>query len=201
MPPGAAHRTGAATQNLNEVAKRMERYSDEELDEFKEIIKENYQQAKKELQLLRDQVSEFSENISEGFGADYTQDSSSVNQLEMLNEQVLRKRDQVQDLQNAMLRIKNKVYGVCSVTGKLIDRKRLEAVPTTTKSLEGMKLQASGIMDVTAQDLARQANERKEGPNKIISKIKKPPPPKAKPAPKKKSRRRKKVEDEDDDMI
>ncbi len=179
----------------------MERYSDEELEEFKVIIKENYQQAKKELQMLRDQISEFSENISEGFGADYTQDSSSVSQLELLNEQVIRKRDQVQDLQNAMLRIKNKVYGVCSVTNKLIDRKRLEAVPTTTKSLEGMKLQASGVMDVTAQDLARMANERKEGPNKIISKIKKPPPPKAKPVKKKRSRRRKSEEDEEDDLI
>ena len=179
----------------------MERYSDEELDEFKVIIKDAYQQAKKELQMLRDQVSEFSENISEDFGADYTQDSSSVNQLEMLNEQVIRKRDQVQDLQNAMLRIKNKVYGVCSVTGKLIDRKRLEAVPTTTKSLEGMKLQASGVLDVTAQDLARRASERKEGPNKVISKIKKPPPPKAKPVVAKKSRRRKKEDEEEEDLI
>ena len=179
----------------------MERYSDEELDEFKEIIKDAYQQAKKELQMLRDQVSEFSENISEDFGADYTQDSSSVSQLEMLNEQVIRKRDQVQDLQNAMLRIKNKVYGVCSVTGKLIDRKRLEAVPTTTKSLEGMKLQASGVLDVTAQDLARRASERKEGPNKVISKIKKPPPPKAKPVVAKKSRRRKKMDEEEEDLI
>ena len=179
----------------------MERYSDEELDEFKAIIKDAYQQAKKELQMLRDQVSEFSENISEDFGADYTQDSSSVSQLEMLNEQVIRKRDQVQDLQNAMLRIKNKVYGVCSVTGKLIDRKRLEAVPTTTKSLEGMKLQASGVLDVTAQDLARRASERKEGPNKVISKIKKPPPPKAKPVVAKKSRRRKKEDEEEEDLI
>jgi RNA polymerase-binding transcription factor DksA len=179
----------------------MERYSDKELEEFKQIIKDNYRQAKQELQMLRDQVAEFSENITEGFGADYTEDSSSVSQLELLNEQVLRKRDQVQDLQNAMLRIKNKVYGVCSVTGKLIDRKRLEAVPTTTKSLEGMKLQASGAMDVTAQDLARRASERKEGPNKIISKIKKPPPPKAKPKPKKRRRRRKREEEEEDDLI
>lgn len=179
----------------------MERYSDEDLQAFSEIIKKNYAEAKQELQQLREQVAEFSENITEGFGADYTEDSSSVSQLEFLNEQIIRKRDHVQDLQNAMLRIKNKVYGVCSVTGKLIDRKRLEAVPTTTKSLEGMRLQASGAMDVTAQDLARRASERKEGPNKIISKIKKPPPPKAKPKPKKRSRRRKRQEEEEDDLI
>jgi RNA polymerase-binding transcription factor DksA len=129
------------------------------------------------------------------------EDSSSVSQMELLNEQVLRKRDAVQALQNAMLRIKNKVYGVCSVTGKLIDKQRLLAVPTTTKSVEGMRLQASGQLDLTAQDIARRAIERREGPNKIISKIKKPPPP-----PKKVEKKRKKpgrkprkiVEDEDD---
>lgn len=181
----------------------MERYSDKELEEFKVIIKDQYRQAKQELQMLRDQVSELSETMNEDYGADLGQDSSSVSQLELLNEQVLRKRDQVQALQNAMLRIKNKVYGVCTVTGKLIDRKRLEAIPTTTKSLEGMRLQASGAMDVTAQDLARQASERREGPNKIISKIKKPPPPpKAKEKPKRRRRRRRKAEeDEEDDLI
>ena len=179
----------------------MERYSDAELEEFKVIIKQQYAQAKQDLQALRDQVSEFSENITEGFGADLAEDSSAVSQLELLNEQILRKRDHVQALQNAMLRIKNKVYGVCSVTGELIDRARLEAVPTTTKSLEGLRLQDSGAFDVTAQDLARRASERREGPNKIISKIKKPPPPKAKPKPKKRSRRRKRQEEEDDDLI
>ena len=180
----------------------MVRYSDEELDEFKVIIRKQYALAQEDLQSLRDQIADFTANISEGFGADMAEDSSSVSQLELLNEQVLRKRDHVQALENAMLRIKNKVYGVCSVTGELIDRARLEAVPTTTKSLEGMRLQASGVMDVTAQDLARRAADRREGPNKIISKIKKPPPPKAKPKPKKRrSRRRKREEDEEDDLI
>ena len=178
----------------------MERYSDEELEEFKQIIKDNYKIAKSDLESLMKQSSDFSENMASNFGADMAEDSSAVSQLELLNEQILRKRDHVQALQNAMLRIKNKVYGVCSVTGKLIDRKRLEAVPTTTKSLEGLRLQDSGIMDVTAQDLARRAAERKEGPNKVISKIKKPPPPKAKPKPKKRSRRRKRQEEEEDDF-
>ena len=178
----------------------MERYSDEELEEFKQVIKDNYKIAKSDLESLMKQSSDFSENMASNFGADMAEDSSAVSQLELLNEQILRKRDHVQALQNAMLRIKNKVYGVCSVTGKLIDRKRLEAVPTTTKSLEGLRLQDSGVMDVTAQDLARRAAERKEGPNKVISKIKKPPPPKAKPKPKKRSRRRKRQEEEEDDF-
>jgi len=181
----------------------MERYSEKDLAQFGERIKKDYQQAKLELKMLRDQVSELSETMSEGFGADMGEDSSSVSQLELLNEQVLRKRDLIQDLQNAMLRIKNKVYGTCSVTGKLIDRQRLEAIPTTTKSVEGMRLEASGQLDITAQDIARRAVERREGPNKIISKIKKPPPPPRKVEKKRKrpGRKPRKPVEEDDDLI
>lgn len=181
----------------------MKRYSDKDLEQFAERIKSDYQDAKQELQMLRDQVSELNETMSEGFGADMGEDSSSVSRLELLKEQVLRKRDLIQDLQNAMLRIKNKVYGVCSVTGELIDRQRLDAVPTTTKSVEGMKLEASGTLDLTAQDIARRAVERREGPNKIVSRIKKPPPPPRKVEKKRKKpgRKPRKVVDEDDDLI
>ncbi len=181
----------------------MERYSEKDLAQFSERIKSDYQLAKEELKMLRDQVRELSETMAEGFGADMGEDSSSVSQMELLNEQVLRKRDLIQDLQNAMLRIKNKVYGVCSVTGKLIDRQRLDAIPTTTKSVEGMRLEASGQLDITAQDIARRAVERREGPNKIISKIKKPPPPPRKQEVKRKKpgRKPRKVEEEDDDLI
>jgi RNA polymerase-binding transcription factor DksA len=181
----------------------MERYSEKDLAQFGERIKKDYQQAKLELKMLRDQVSELSETMSEGFGADMGEDSSSVSQMELLNEQVLRKRDLIQDLQNAMLRIKNKVYGTCSVTGKLIDRQRLEAIPTTTKSVEGMRLEASGQLDITAQDIARRAVARREGPNKIISKIKKPPPPPRKVEKKRKrpGRKPRKPVEEDDDLI
>ena len=181
----------------------MERYSEKDLAQFGERIKKDYQQAKTELQMLRDQVSELSETMLEGFGADMGENSSSVSQLELLNEQVLRKRDLIQDLQNAMLRIKNKVYGTCSVTGKLIDRQRLEAIPTTTKSVEGMRMEASGQLDITSQDIARRAVERREGPNKIISKIKKPPPPPRKVEKKRKrpGRKPRKPVEEDDDLI
>jgi RNA polymerase-binding transcription factor DksA len=181
----------------------MERYSDKELAAFGERIKVEYQQAKAELVMLRDQVTELNDSMSEGFGADMGEDSSSVSRLELLKEQVLRKRDSIQDLQNAMLRIKNKVYGVCSVTGELINKQRLDAVPTTIKSLEGMRMESSGQLDITAQDIARRAVERREGPNKIVSKIKKPPPPPRKTEKKRKKpgRKPRKVVDEDDDLI
>ncbi len=181
----------------------MERYSEKELDQFGERIKSEYQLAKKELQMLRDQVMELNDTMSEGVGADMGEDSSSVSRLELLKEQVLRKRDHIQSLQNAMLRIKNKVYGICSVTGKLIHRPRLHAAPTTIKSLEGMRLEASGQLDITAQDIARRAIERREGPNKIVSKIKKPPPPPRKVEKKRKKpgRKPRKPVEEDDDLI
>jgi len=182
----------------------MERYSDKDFAEFAEKIKSEYALAKEELRMLQAQVSELSETMSQNFGADMGEDSSSVSSLELLNEQVLRKRDHVQALQNAMLRIKNKVYGTCSVTHKLIDRQRLEAVPTTTKSVEGMRLEASGQLDITAQDIARRAVERREGPNKIVSKIKKPPPPPRKAQPKKRKkpgRKPRRPVEEDDDII
>lgn len=182
----------------------MERYSDKDLAAFGERIKADYQKAKEELEMLRVQVNELNDSMSESFGADMGEDSSSVSRLELLKEQVLRKRDLIQDLRNAMLRVKNKVYGTCSVTGELIDRQRLEAVPTTTKSVEGMRLEASGSLDLTAQDIARRAEARREGPNKIISKIKKPPPPprKVEKVRKKPGRKpRKPVDEDEDDLI
>lgn len=183
----------------------MERYSDDDLAQFGERIKKEYAVAKEDLTMLRSRVKELSGTMSESFGADMGEDSGSVSQLELLNEQVLRKRDDVQALQNAMLRVKNKVYGVCAVTGELIDRQRLEAVPTATKSVEGMRLEASGELDLTASDVARRAAERREGPNKVVSRIKKPPPPPRKPAPPKRKKPgrkpRRPVEDEEDDLI
>ncbi|MBK9488377.1 MAG: hypothetical protein IPO07_05990 [Haliscomenobacter sp.] len=53
----------------------------------------------------------------------------------MLNNMAIRQRMYIQDLENALVRIKNKTYGICSLTGQLIDKRRLLAVPTTTKSL------------------------------------------------------------------
>ena len=93
--------------------------------------------------------------------------------------------------------------GTCSVTGKLIARQGLEASPETTKGVGGRRREASGQRESTAQDIARRAVERRERPNKIISKIKKPPPPPRKVEKKRKKpgRKPRKVEEDDDDLI
>jgi len=113
------------------------RYSDAELEEFKQIIMGKYEKAKEQLRSLQEQILEITENTSDEHGGDWVDDSSINNEVEMLNNMAIRQRMYLKELENALIRIKNKSYGICTITGKLIDKKRLMAVPTTTKSLEG----------------------------------------------------------------
>ena len=114
---------------------QMTRYSDEELAEFQAIIEKKIGQTEEQLESLKEQIREISENTSDEHGGDWVDDSSISADIEMLNNMALRQQKYLRDLNNAMLRIRNKVYGVCVVTGELIDKRRLLAVPTTTKSL------------------------------------------------------------------
>lgn len=111
------------------------RYSDKDLEEFRALIEKKLQQTQEQLESLQSQIIEISENSSDEHGGDWVDDSSTNNDMEMLNSMAIRQRKYLQDLTNAMMRIKNKVYGVCVITGELIDKRRLLAVPTTTKSL------------------------------------------------------------------
>jgi RNA polymerase-binding transcription factor DksA len=111
------------------------RYSDEDLEEFRVLIEKKLEQTEEQLESLQSQIMEISENSSDDHGGDWVDDSSTNNDIEMLNNMAIRQRKYLLDLNNAMMRIKNKVYGVCLITGELIDKRRLLAVPTTTKSL------------------------------------------------------------------
>lgn len=111
------------------------RYSDEDLEEFRILIQKKLDQTEEQLESLESQIMEISENSSDDHGGDWVDDSSTNNDIEMLNNMAIRQRKYLVDLNNAMMRIKNKVYGVCQITGELIDKRRLLAVPTTTKSL------------------------------------------------------------------
>lgn len=112
------------------------RYSDKDLAEFEVIIREKLETARKELEFNREQIIELHENSSNQQGGDYFDDSSLHTELEMLNQMVSRQRQFVQNLENALIRIKNKTYGICIATGELIDKKRLLLVPHATKSVE-----------------------------------------------------------------
>lgn len=111
------------------------RYSDADLAEFKEIIDKKLEEAISNLNSLQDQILEITENTSDEHGGDWMDDSSINNEMEMLNNMAIRQRMYIKDLENALVRIRNKSYGICSISGDLIDKKRLLAVPTTTKSL------------------------------------------------------------------
>ena len=174
------------------------RYSDEELETFRQVIIKKYQEAKAELEDLRSQIVDLSESMESDFGTDYIDDSSAVNELELMNNMAIRKRNYIQDLENAMIRVKNKTYGICSVTGELIDKKRLLAVPTTTKSVEGKEILA-GLADPKQRKKAEEEEEEDEKPKKkrkpaqrkvITTVVKKAAPGKPRPI----------LDDDDDDF-
>ncbi len=151
------------------------RYSDSELEEFRLLIVDRYQKAKAELDDLRSQILDITESLEGDFGTDYIDDSSSVNNMEMLNNMAIRKRKYLQDLENAMIRIRNKTYGICSVTGDLIDRKRLLAVPTTTKSVLGKTQQTGGFTSNPSSLKRASADEEEEETEKPKKKQPKQP--------------------------
>lgn len=111
------------------------RYSDEDLAEFKVVINVKLSKAMEQYQSLKEQLKDITENNTDDFAKDITDFSSIQSEIEMLNNMANHQRKYIQDLENALIRINNKSYGICVVSGELIDKKRLLAVPTTTKSV------------------------------------------------------------------
>jgi len=111
------------------------RYSDEDLAEFKAVIDSKLDKAMEQYQSLKEQLKDITENNTDDFAKDITDFSSIQTEIEMLNNMANHQRKYIQDLENALIRINNKSYGICVVSGELIDKKRLLAVPTTTKSV------------------------------------------------------------------
>jgi len=121
------------------------RYSDAELKEFEELIIEKLDKAKNELKILKDTL-----NRSNDEGTDSTagntkvlEDGADTAEKENLSQLAARQQKFINNLENALVRIKNGTYGVCSVTGKLISKERLKAVPHTTQSIEAKLSQQS----------------------------------------------------------
>jgi RNA polymerase-binding protein DksA len=168
---------------------QISRYSDADLAEFKKHIEEKLDRAKKYLAEISEQILDLRENKdSEG---DWMDDTSSTTDLEMLFTMEGRQRKQVYDLESALVRIHNKSYGICVVTGTLIDKRRLMAVPTTTKSVEA-KLNADMAQEPKPEK-PKPAPRKKEGPNQIITKIIKKSSSNAKPV--------KPIDLDDEDML
>ena len=119
-------------QNINETVKT--RYSDDELIEFKNIIEKKLSRAQRELSFYKEQLSQMADNADAKVrGLD---DGTGTVINDNIGTLAARQQKYVQHLENALIRIENKVYGVCRESGKLISKDRLKAVPHTTLSME-----------------------------------------------------------------
>lgn len=114
------------------------RYSDSDLNEFRELIMKKLEAAKKELAYLQGLITR-----KDDMGGDETdnrymtmEDGSMSMEREQLSQMASRQITYIDHLEKALIRIENKTYGICRVTGKLIDKARLRAVPHATLSLE-----------------------------------------------------------------
>lgn len=117
------------------------RYSDEELQEFKGIILEKLAAAKAEYKTLREQVA------GVGNGTDDTSptfklinEGAETLSKEEAGQLAQRQYDFIQNLEAALVRIENKTYGICRVTGKLIPKERLRLVPHATLTVEAKEM-------------------------------------------------------------
>lgn len=113
------------------------RYSDAELAEFREIITEKLSQAHEQLKFYLKQMAELADN--EDAKVKNLDDAVGSSEREYISTLAVRQRSHVQHLENALLRIENKVYGVCRATGKLISKERLLAVPHATLSVDAKR--------------------------------------------------------------
>lgn len=114
------------------------RYSDTELQEFREIIMKKLEAAKKELVYLQGLITRKDEAGTDDTENKYMsmEDGGGSQEREQLNQMASRQIQFVDHLEKAIVRIENKTYGICRVTGKLIDKARLKAVPHATLSIE-----------------------------------------------------------------
>lgn len=113
------------------------RYSDEELQEFKEIIDKKLKSARDELAYLQEQISN-SDNAANDTVNKFNGIEDGVDSMEKeyLTQMASRQIQFIKHLENALVRIQNKTYGICRETGKLISKERLRAVPHATLSIE-----------------------------------------------------------------
>ena len=114
------------------------RYSDEELVEFETLIKDKIEKAQNELNILKQSLNRSHESGTgdTNITSKVLEDGAETSQKESVNELAARQQKFINNLSNALIRIKNGTYGICKVTGKLIPKERLRAVPHTMLSIE-----------------------------------------------------------------
>lgn len=120
-----------------------ERYSDEDLEEFKLLILDKIEKAEKQLKLYEEAFRNGSANDTEDTAPTFKSfdDGSNTLSKEANSALAIRQGKFIRDLKNALIRIENKTFGICRVTGKLIQKERLKLVPHATLSIEAKNRQ------------------------------------------------------------
>jgi len=120
------------------------RYSEGELMEFETLIKGKLEKARNEYKILKETLNRNNDegtDATSGGNTKVLEDGAETAEKENLSQLAARQQKYIMNLENALVRIKNGTYGICSVTGKLISKERLIAVPHTTQSIEAKMMQ------------------------------------------------------------
>lgn len=124
------------------MSNNKERYNDKELEEFKALISNKLGEAKGDLKGLKSSLSLSDDNGTDDTSPSFKimEDGSTTLTREEIAQLAARQEKFVQHLENALVRIQNKTYGICRATGKLIPKERLRAVPHATLTIEAKEM-------------------------------------------------------------
>ncbi len=119
------------------------RYSDKDLEEFRTLVKEKINKAEHDLELIKSAYMNDHNNGTDDTSPTFKafEEGSATMSKEANSALAIRQEKFIRDLKNALIRIENKTYGVCRVTGKLIVKERLKLVPHATLSIEAKNMQ------------------------------------------------------------
>lgn len=125
------------------MQEERQRYSAADLQEFRELIQAKIDKAERDLMLIRESFINDQNNGTDDTSPTFKAFEEGAETLSKEQNAILAGRQEkfVRDLKNALVRIENKTYGVCRVTGKLISKERLRAVPHATLSIEAKNMQ------------------------------------------------------------
>jgi DnaK suppressor protein len=131
-------------ETTEETKPEATKYSDKDLKEFEELIHVKLVQAKSDLEELKQSLSHEGDNSTDDTSPTFKmmEDGNDTMSREEVAQLASRQEKFIQALENALLRIKNRTYGVCRVTGKLIPKERLRLVPHATLSIEAKNMQS-----------------------------------------------------------
>lgn len=140
----------APTTTLVNNEMPIARYSDDELKVFKDLIDNKLEVAREELKDLKGSLDSHNESLA-GNKSWNMEEGSDTSDMEYMMNQISRQHQYLRNLEAALVRIENKTYGICRVTGKLIPKERLRLVPHATLSVEAKQ---SRKPDDSSQGLA-----------------------------------------------